>query len=99
MQRFDMDVVADQIDVIGTGIMGISVACARCHDHKFDPIPTRDYYALAGIFTSSETMWGVAANEKLTAPATDLHVLEAAPNVPSSERLCGNGLGAGIQHR
>ena len=79
--NFDMDVVADQIDVIGRGILGMSVACARCHDHKFDPIPTRDYYALAGIFTSTETLWGVAANEKLTAPATDLHVLEAAAKV------------------
>ncbi|MDA1017595.1 MAG: PSD1 and planctomycete cytochrome C domain-containing protein [Planctomycetota bacterium] len=80
--NFAMDVVADQIDVIGTGIMGISVACARCHDHKFDPIPTRDYYALAGIFTSTETMWGISANEGLTAPTTDLHVLKAAPKVP-----------------
>jgi len=79
--NFDMDIVADQIEVVGTGIMGISVACARCHDHKFDPIPTRDYYAIAGIFTSTETMWGIAANEKLTAPPTDLHVLKAAPEV------------------
>ncbi len=79
--NFDMDVVADQIDVIGSGVMGLSVACARCHDHKFDPVPTQDYYALAGMFTSTETMWGVAANEKLTAPATDLHVLKAAPHV------------------
>ena len=79
--NFDMDVVADQIDLIGSGVMGLSVACARCHDHKFDPVPTRDYYALAGMFTSTETMWGVAANEKLTAPATDLHVLKATPDV------------------
>ena len=79
--NFDMDVVADQIDVIGRGIMGLSIGCARCHDHKFDPIPTRDYYALAGIFTSTETMWGIAANEKLTAPMTDLHVLKAAAKV------------------
>ena len=79
--NFDMDVVADQIDVIGTGIMGISVACARCHDHKFDPIPTRDYYAMAGLFTSTETMWGIAADEGLTAPKTDLHVLKAAAHV------------------
>lgn len=79
--NFDMDVVADQIDVVSRGVMGLSVACARCHDHKFDPIPTRDYYALAGFFTSTETMWGLAANEKLTAPATDLHVLKAAPKV------------------
>lgn len=80
--NFDMDVVADQIDLVGRGILGLSVGCARCHDHKFDPIPTRDYYALAGIFTSTETMWGTAANEGLTAPATDLHVLKAAPRVP-----------------
>jgi hypothetical protein len=79
--NFDMDIVADQIDVIGRGIMGLSVACARCHDHKFDPIPTRDYYALAGMFTSTETLWGVAANEGLTAPVTDLHVLQAAPKI------------------
>lgn len=79
--NFDMDVVADQLDVIGSGVMGLSVACARCHDHKFDPIPTRDYYAMAGVFTSSETMWGLGANEKLTAPPTDLHVLKAAARV------------------
>ncbi len=79
--NFDMDVVADQIDLIGRGVMGLGVACARCHDHKFDPIPTRDYYALAGIFTSTETLWGLAANEKLTAPPTDLHVLKATPAV------------------
>ena len=54
--NFAMDVVADQIDVIGTGIMGISVACARCHDHKFDPVPTRDYYALAGIFNAARRL-------------------------------------------
>lgn len=75
-QNFDMDVVADQINVVSTAVMGLSVACARCHDHKHDPIPTRDYYALAGIFTSTETLWGKAANEKLTAPATALHQLK-----------------------
>jgi len=79
--NFEMDVVADQIEVVSRGIMGLSVGCARCHDHKFDPIPTKDYYALAGYFTSSETLWGVAGNEKLTAPPTDLHVLKTAPKV------------------
>ena len=75
------DVIDDQIDVVTRGLMGLTVACARCHDHKYDPIPTTDYYALAGIFTSTETMWGIAANEKLTASPTDLHVLKAAPKV------------------
>lgn len=73
--NFAMDVVDDQINVIGTTVMGLSVACARCHDHKHDPIPTRDYYALAGIFSSTETLYGAAGNEKLTAPPTPLHEL------------------------
>ena len=82
--NFAMDVVADQIDVVSSGVMGLSVACARCHDHKHDPIPTRDYYALAGFFTSTTTMWGAAANENLTAPATPLHELKVLkrPDVP-----------------
>jgi len=75
--NFHMDVVNDQIDVIGTGVMGLSVACARCHDHKHDPIPTSDYYAMAGIFLSTETMWGYAANQPLTAPETPLHILKS----------------------
>ncbi|MDF1740025.1 MAG: PSD1 and planctomycete cytochrome C domain-containing protein [Verrucomicrobiales bacterium] len=77
--NFAMDVVADQIEVIGNGLLGISIACARCHDHKFDPVSAKDYYAMAGFFTSSNTMWGLAGNEGLTAPPTDLHVLESAP--------------------
>ena len=80
--NFDMDIVADQVDVIGSGFLGVSIACARCHDHKFDPITARDYYALAGMFTSSETLYGLAGNEKLTAPPTDLHVLKTAEFTP-----------------
>ncbi len=86
--NFEMDVVADQNGAIGSGIMGLSVACARCHDHKHDPIPARDYYALAGIFKSTETMWGAAAHEVLTAPQTPLHELKAAPKLtPPAEDL------------
>jgi hypothetical protein len=43
----------DRIDVVGRGLLGLTVACARCHDHKYDPIPTEDYYSLAGIFAST----------------------------------------------
>jgi cytochrome c553 len=50
------DVVDEQIDVTSKAFLGLTVACARCHDHKFDPIPTRDYYALAGIFRSTATL-------------------------------------------
>ncbi|MDB6003066.1 MAG: hypothetical protein JWR15_53 [Prosthecobacter sp.] len=46
------DIIDDRIDVVTRGALGLTVACARCHDHKFDPIPTRDYYALYGVFQS-----------------------------------------------
>ncbi len=50
------DVVADQIDVVSRAFMGLTIACARCHDHKFDPITQRDYYGLAGIFFSTRIL-------------------------------------------
>ena len=50
------DIVDDQVDLVGRAFMGLTIACARCHDHKFDPIPTRDYYGLAGIFFSSHIL-------------------------------------------
>ena len=56
--QFELDVVDEQIDVTTQAFLGITAACARCHDHKFDPIPTHDYYALAGIFRSTETCYG-----------------------------------------
>jgi len=47
------DIIDDRIDVVTRGMMGLTVACARCHDHKFDPVPTQDYYSLYGVFASS----------------------------------------------
>ncbi|HLW66168.1 MAG TPA: DUF1553 domain-containing protein, partial [Gemmataceae bacterium] len=49
-----LDVIDDQLDVVGRAFLGLTIGCARCHDHKFDPITTGDYYALAGIFRSTE---------------------------------------------
>jgi hypothetical protein len=43
----------DRVDIVGRGLLGLTIACARCHDHKFDPIGTEDYYALAGVFAST----------------------------------------------
>ncbi len=51
-----MDVVDEQIDTMGRVFLGMTIGCARCHDHKFDPIPTKDYYALAGIMKSTHTL-------------------------------------------
>jgi hypothetical protein len=44
----------DRVDTLGRGLLGLTIACARCHNHKFDPIPTEDYYALAGVFASTK---------------------------------------------
>jgi len=51
-----MEVVDEQIDTMGRVVLGLTLGCARCHDHKFDPIPASDYYALAGIFRSTKTL-------------------------------------------
>ena len=51
-----MDIADEQIDTIGRTVLAQTLGCARCHDHKFDPVPTTDYYALAGIFTSTQVM-------------------------------------------
>jgi hypothetical protein len=50
------DIVDDQIDVVGKAFLGVTLACARCHDHKFDPISQNDYYGLAGIFHSTRIL-------------------------------------------
>lgn len=57
-EAFALDRVDDQIDVTTRAFLGLTVACARCHDHKTDPISQRDYYALAGIFYSTDTFSG-----------------------------------------
>ncbi|MSR56901.1 MAG: DUF1553 domain-containing protein [Planctomycetaceae bacterium] len=54
--KMQMDIVDEQVDTIGRAFLGLTVGCARCHDHKFDPLPQADYYALAGIFKSTKTM-------------------------------------------
>jgi hypothetical protein len=51
-----MDIVDEQLDTLGKTVLGMTIGCARCHDHKFDPISARDYYALAGIFRSTRTL-------------------------------------------
>ncbi len=54
--KMEMDIVDEQVDAVGRAFMGLTLGCARCHDHKFDPVDMHDYYALAGIFRSTKTM-------------------------------------------
>ncbi len=80
-KKMEMDIVDEQLDTTMRAFNGLTVGCARCHDHKFDPIPTADYYSLAGIFKSSKTMdnFKVVAkwHEYVLAPKADRDRLAA----------------------
>lgn len=54
-EKLVLDTIDEQLDLLGRTVLGLTIGCARCHDHKFDPITTRDYYALAGVFRSTST--------------------------------------------
>lgn len=54
--KMQMDIIDEQLSTLCQAFMGMTIGCARCHDHKFDPLPTADYYSLAGIFKSTQTM-------------------------------------------
>ncbi len=69
-RQFAMDLVDEQIDTMSQAMLGLTLACARCHDHKFDPVTQRDYYALAGIFLSSETLYGTYSQLQNANPGT-----------------------------
>ncbi|WZO99985.1 DUF1553 domain-containing protein [Isosphaeraceae bacterium EP7] len=72
-----MDVVDEQIDVIGKAVLGQTIACARCHDHKFDPIPTKDYYAIAGILRNTKTLEHANVSKWLERPLPETPDVEA----------------------
>ena len=91
-RQFALDVADEQIDTMSQAILGITVACARCHDHKFDPIPQREYYGLAGIFLSTDTRYGTPqgiqnrhSTDLLELPR-DAAVKTLAKTMPASER-------------
>ncbi|MFG0263766.1 MAG: PSD1 and planctomycete cytochrome C domain-containing protein [Rhodopirellula sp. JB055] len=79
------DIIDEQIDTVSKAFLGLTVACARCHDHKLDPIPTIDYYAIAGIFQSTNTYYGTS--EGITnRNASDLLKLPIADKVPAGRK-------------
>jgi hypothetical protein len=66
------DELDDRVDTLTRGFLGLTVSCARCHDHKFDPIPTQDYYSLAGVF------WSCKLSDVPLAPKADVERVAAA---------------------
>jgi cytochrome c553 len=85
-RQFAVDLADEQIDAFSQGLLGVTVACARCHDHKFDPIPTEDYYALQGIFQSSETLYGTVRGRGNRYPS-DLVNLPSEASVPDGPSM------------
>ncbi|MEZ5434958.1 MAG: DUF1549 domain-containing protein [Verrucomicrobiales bacterium] len=80
-RQFRFDVVDEQIDAVTRAVMATTVSRARCHDLKFDPISQKDYYALAGIFLSSETCYGTvdSVQTRRGSPLVELPLAEAGP--------------------
>jgi hypothetical protein len=78
-RQFILDVADEQIDTITQGMLGLTVSCARCHDHKYDPISQKDYYQLAGVFISTEPLFGgVQQNRSMS---SDLYSLASNSEV------------------
>lgn len=93
-QQFQHDLIDEQIDVATRVVLGVSVACARCHDHKFDPIPQTDYYAMAGIFRSMTTHYGTfrtlqnrRPSNLLVLPIDDLNPFDKKVSIASLNQL------------
>jgi hypothetical protein len=82
--QYVLDVIDEQIEATTRAFLGLTVACARCHDHKTDPILQRDYYALSGIFRSTQTCSGTLAGVFPNFNASPLIELPAGAGVPSA---------------
>ena len=84
-----IDIVDEQVNTLGRAFLALPLGCARCHDHKFDPIPTADYYAMAGILRSTETMSNAAGMrwlERPLAPEDEVAEYEAARKLVAEAR-------------
>jgi len=93
-EQLRLDMADEQIDVTTRAFLGMSFSCARCHDHKFDPIPTTDYYALAGIFRGIEMLGGQSGptsmwhetSIKYTSPETKQRLTQLATDLKATQQ-------------
>ena len=97
-RQFALDVADEQIDTVSQAVMGLTVACARCHDHKFDPIAQREYYALAGIFLSTEPRYGTAFGIQ-NRHSSELIELPKGAGLPVAVNPLTAGMRAGMEKR
>lgn len=98
--KMQMDIIDEQVNTLGQAFMGLTIGCARCHDHKFDPIPTADYYSLAGIFKSTKSMenYNVVADwyeQPLLSPTASAELKQLSDEIAAA-RAEQNKLNSGI---
>jgi hypothetical protein len=86
-RQFAVDLADEQIDAVSQAFMGMTVSCARCHDHKFDPITQQDYTALAGIFLSTETRFGTVGGVQGRNATSLIEVPASAGLAKTSRRM------------
>ena len=87
-----MEVIDEQIDTVGRAFLGMTLGCARCHDHKFDPIPMSDYYAIAGIFGSTVSLVDGNVSSYVTQALATADEIEAASEYLRQVKVLGNKL-------
>ena len=91
-----LDIVDEQLDTVSRAFMAMTISCARCHAHKFDPFSSRDYYALAGIFKSTRSMLGYRVDSKfnltaLTSEAENRRLSELEQRMDGADDILVNG--------
>ncbi|MEM7013275.1 MAG: PSD1 and planctomycete cytochrome C domain-containing protein [Verrucomicrobiota bacterium] len=85
--QFQADLIDEQVDATSRVFLGMSLACARCHDHKFDAIPQADYYAMAGFFSSSKTYFGNPVRQTNPMVQQDSGILEYPIDKPGPQKI------------
>lgn len=86
-KQLDLDVIDEQLDVFGRAVFGQTLGCARCHDHKFDPIPTSDYYAMAGILYGSQVLEHANVSKWIESPLAVSDSMQKERQQLESERV------------
>lgn len=88
-ERLKMDTIDEQLDVIGKTFLGLTIGCARCHDHKLDPISHKDYYAMAGIFRSTTKVMGNKQKNNISTVKDDKEIRDEPIHLRGDVYLLG----------
>src|SRR5262249_37403804 len=84
--QLQMDTIDEQLELIGRGILGLTLGCSRCHDHKFDPITLQDYYGMAGILKSTRTLHGKYKPDGVFSDVNKVRLLETVEERKQREK-------------